>query len=77
MKLLTDHRVEREPYPGIKVWAKPEQKFFAIDANGLLWSFWDAPKKRSVFWFSSKFDLLGAVDLEGMDWKDTLVKLED
>lgn len=47
----------------------------ATDANGAVFAYTDKPQADTMFpeWVGVEYKRLGTIDLDGTDWKDTLV----
>jgi len=77
MKLLSGHKTKNIRYFGIDMTVRESVKFLATDEDGEVYGFDMKPTTKATFWHVSEYayDFVADVDLEGMDWKDTLVEL--
>lgn len=80
MKLLHKKDLLRLEYFGIELEVPFWASWIAVDYQGRVWIFADKPVKgfgNSSYMppLGSRYDKIAIVDLEGMNWEDTLVKV--
>ena len=77
MKLITNGPFKVFNYEGMVITAPSWAKFIAVDMDGAIYAYDITPfiSHRSEFWSSEGTNiLLGYADLDGADWRDTLMK---
>ena len=63
-------------YHGLKLTVPERCKFIASDADGETWSYGTKPDEYDEAWGYVKDSYcIGPLDLEGMDWKETLIEI--
>ena len=63
-------------YHGLKLTVPERCKFIASDADGETWAYELNPKSFPLHWgYIKNGYCIGALDLEGMDWKETLIEI--
>ena len=74
MKLLkTLYRQKQVEYFGLKLMMPEDHNCLATDSDGRVYSSVEKPKQRLGMWVAgTDTALVARVNLEGMDWKDTL-----
>lgn len=75
MKMINNQRVIK--YFGLSLVIDAQSEFIATDKDGYVWSYTIKPHKEEDHWFTmyGRCQELCKVDLEGIDWEDTLVCL--
>ncbi len=64
-------------YFGIELYVYHEMEFIATDSDGEVRAHYDEPTTdQSIFWGSRSCSHVCNVDLEGMDWKETLMEIK-
>jgi hypothetical protein len=78
MKLIQKHlEAKMVDFHGIELQAPVNAAFFAADNDGRVFSYTERPKR----YFGGTWDgggdmhLIATVDLDGMDWRETLVEV--
>jgi len=64
-------------YFGVDLWIT--MPYVAVDVDGSLYEYEKEPILFNIEWISSSgidYNRLGKVDLEGVDWKDTLLRFD-
>lgn len=81
MKLIKAETFKDVEYFGMTLTIRSNHHFIATDENGDVYSFRTAPIIRDNCWVANysntDYDLTATVDLEGMDFRDTLVEYTD
>lgn len=77
MKLLTSEQWFVVDYFGMQIIVPKYYRYLAVDSDGSLFAHRQKPElfplDKTARWFSGFSDtFLGDVDLEGMDWRETL-----
>ncbi|NHB87842.1 hypothetical protein [Photorhabdus tasmaniensis] len=81
MKLIKSLTTETKnvDYFGIQLTVLRLVEYLATDEDGLIYAYREEPKLDDWAWLASKFDSfcmpVAIVDLENVDWKDTLIQI--
>jgi hypothetical protein len=63
-------------YHGLKLTVPERCKFIASDADGETWAYESSPTLHHLYWDYCTYGYcIGPLDLEGMDWKETLIEI--
>ncbi|MGV8004275.1 hypothetical protein QPK14_21285 [Photorhabdus temperata subsp. temperata] len=81
MKLIKSLQIETKTvdYFGIQLTVLGSVEYLATDEDGLVCAYDECPRKDLCAWLASRdnpfYTPVAIVDLEDMDWKDTLVQV--
>ena len=76
MKLLSAPLSLVVEYHGIRLAVPEGTKYIATDEDGAVYAYVDEPLALGTLaWTAHFYTEVGRADLEGMDWKDTLMTL--
>ncbi len=81
MKLIKSFPIETKTvdYFGIQLTVLRIVECLATDEDGFIYAYRGAPRLNDVAWLASKFDSfcmpVACVDLESIDWRETLVQV--
>lgn len=73
------NRFKKVNYFGLELVVEKEAKFLATDENGGVYSFTketEINKDNESVWYGKGTEWIAEVDLEGLDWRETLVELK-
>lgn len=76
MKIKLSPKFKEIVYFGLNLVVYKTAKFIAIDKNGAVYSFSEEPKQCIDCWIGKNTDWVAEVNLEDLDWRETLIELE-
>ena len=77
MKLISKKEYKTVDFHGIGLTVSKDANFLAADYNGKVWGYKnDKPRKnhKTECWTGHACGQVAIVDLEGMDWRETLIE---